>query len=906
MLDYILQYLDSDKIIVLIFLLLTLIVGIAAGTGVKDIKDYAIANKSYSTPILTITLLATMIGGGSTTGDTAQFFEDGLVYLIPAIGVPVAIFLTARYIAPKFDHRFEGMISAGDMVKYFYGEKAELLSGIVGYLVSLGILGVQFTALGALISSFLNISYAASVYIVCGLVVFYSTFGGIRSVTMTDVFQFTVLIVVVPLIASVAITEVGGLSKVFTSNGSDPHFQIISHPKFYEYIGLFFFFSLPIIIFHPHLIQRYLMAQNQLQISKITYIYSALSLALIFIVVCMAFSALKLFPNADPKSVIPSIMDNLLPPTIKGLAISGMIAVIMSTADSSLNSAGILIAHNVLPEKWFKTDAGKLNLMKASTLLTGLLGMVVALQNYNIVNLLVFTSLLLISSIGIPLFYGLLEFKVSEESFWICNIVSIIIFLITKYYLPLKFDIPILTIFFGFLSFIIVHMIQNKGISFVNSKTNTKSTPIKFCSRYLIKSLSKLLVTPKKIYNYSTNKVRAYGADYLAFGIFCCINYIVPYFMWTFQEPVHYPIMLGLRLSAGILCVGLLMKDYWPEKLKKYFPVYWHFTLMYCLPFVTTVMLIMMKAHYEWLINLTLSIMLLAMLVDWLSFIIISLVGMALGFLFYEFTIGHALLPTEFETIYLSIYVFLFASLIGILFARPKEINSEGKIETMQLFGGAIAHEVKSPLATINMGAQYIDLVVEKAINQAEKALSEDDKRNALNSLQETCNMLKKASKDGQNTIDKLLASLKAMVIAQDKEECLIKECIEEALKEFIFSTKSLGKIKIDIEKDIEFYGSKHYIKHVLYNLFSNTQKHGGTNVSIDIWSEGNNLHFKDYGKGISEEDLPHIFDKFYTKSSQGTGIGLSFCKMVMEEIGGSLECKSVYGEYTEFILRFK
>ena len=62
-----------------------------------------------------------------------------------------------------------------------------------------------------------------------------------------------------------------------------------------------------------------------------------------------------------------------------------------------------------------------------------------------------------------------------------------------------------------------------------------------------------------------------------------------------------------------------------------------------------------------------------------------------------------------------------------------------------------------------------------------------------------------------------------------------------------------------------------------------NAHKHGGQDVKIKIWTKGSRLYFKDYGTGIPKENLPYIFDRFYTGSKTGTGIGLAFCKMVME-----------------------
>lgn len=66
-----------------------------------------------------------------------------------------------------------------------------------------------------------------------------------------------------------------------------------------------------------------------------------------------------------------------------------------------------------------------------------------------------------------------------------------------------------------------------------------------------------------------------------------------------------------------------------------------------------------------------------------------------------------------------------------------------------------------------------------------------------------------------------------------------------------------------------------------------------------------NILIFKDTGKGISKENISHIFRKFYSRTKYGTGIGLSFCKMVMESLGGEIKCKSQEGKFTEFRLCF-
>jgi signal transduction histidine kinase len=62
-----------------------------------------------------------------------------------------------------------------------------------------------------------------------------------------------------------------------------------------------------------------------------------------------------------------------------------------------------------------------------------------------------------------------------------------------------------------------------------------------------------------------------------------------------------------------------------------------------------------------------------------------------------------------------------------------------------------------------------------------------------------------------------------------------------------------------------------------------------------------------DTGSGIPQQALPHIFAPFFStkRTSGGAGMGLTFCKRVMEAFGGSIRCESAEGEYTTFALEF-
>jgi len=96
--------------------------------------------------------------------------------------------------------------------------------------------------------------------------------------------------------------------------------------------------------------------------------------------------------------------------------------------------------------------------------------------------------------------------------------------------------------------------------------------------------------------------------------------------------------------------------------------------------------------------------------------------------------------------------------------------------------------------------------------------------------------------------------------------------------------------------------GDPERLKQVFLNLLDNAAKHGrdGGKVDVTISAEGAGLHLcvRDYGRGIPENELPHVKEKFYKGSSKnrGTGIGLAVCDEIISRHNGSLEISNAEG----------
>ena len=120
-----------------------------------------------------------------------------------------------------------------------------------------------------------------------------------------------------------------------------------------------------------------------------------------------------------------------------------------------------------------------------------------------------------------------------------------------------------------------------------------------------------------------------------------------------------------------------------------------------------------------------------------------------------------------------------------------------------------------------------------------------------------------------------------------------------------------VANIKWNKESSFEYIGIPAYTRNILINLIKNAiyfikeEKHGDITITLKKGEKFNKLVFEDTARGISAELLPKIFTRFSTTRKGGTGVGLAFCKMVMQEYGGDIICESELGKYTRFILTF-
>lgn len=156
---------------------------------------------------------------------------------------------------------------------------------------------------------------------------------------------------------------------------------------------------------------------------------------------------------------------------------------------------------------------------------------------------------------------------------------------------------------------------------------------------------------------------------------------------------------------------------------------------------------------------------------------------------------------------------------------------------------------------------------------------------------------------------------LKEDEIDLNLEKISVKKFLNIVADEMTYiAQKTNNKIVVIVPEDYDIKIDFLHFKRVLKNLVNNAILYGKSNTDIEIMAKITNdnsqITVKDYGKGISPEDIEKIFNKYFSASKKfrkiGTGLGLYLSRKIVEAHGGKLGVESQEGEYTKFYIDMK
>jgi signal transduction histidine kinase len=203
----------------------------------------------------------------------------------------------------------------------------------------------------------------------------------------------------------------------------------------------------------------------------------------------------------------------------------------------------------------------------------------------------------------------------------------------------------------------------------------------------------------------------------------------------------------------------------------------------------------------------------------------------------------------------------------------------------------------------VDTQTQFIHLLVHQLATLGEESLSAEQRREFLDLVQQQVQHL-------QNLLQSLVAiqDLEAGILETRPMSFCLQDLAEEVTSHFHHPF-----VTYEFRTDLPYvWGDRWQISQILINLLSNAIKYSPANrpveIGADLHSEGwVQVWVRDRGLGIPIESQAHLFERFYRvrhhdrANISGTGLGLSLCKLLVENQGGQIGFESVHGQGSRF-----
>lgn len=907
-----------DIAIVLIFLALNVIVGLKYGAGVKDIKDYALGGRNFSTGALVSTIVATWVGGGTFFLTVSKTYSSGLYYVIASLGVALSLFLTAYILIPRMGELL-GKTSIAELMGDLYGKNVRLIVAITGLIGATGGIAIQFKAFGNIFGYFLGIENYIAVIVAGCIVTTYSAFGGVRAVTFTDVLQFITFGVAMPLIGIMIWQQLNHPSFSFARVLQEPKFNFktvlnLGNPKFWEMIPLMLYFLIPEL--EPVFCQRISIGRNLRQVKKAFLIAGFVLIFIKLTIAWIPFLIYNIDSNLAPNDLLSYIIDNFTRPGLKGLMIIGVTALAMSTADSYINISSVLFANDICKPLNLGMNR-ELALSRIFAFVLGIGGILLALTETDLLQIILTASSFYMPIATVPILMTILGFRSSAFSV-LTGMIAGFSTVIAWNILDIEMD----CIFFAMVVNLVFltgsHYLLKQPGGWVGAKDKTY---LENARAERNKKFTKLAsaTTNFSFVEFIKKHAPANEVAYTGLGIYCFFYTITTMYStdsaFINSDNEHVLTIFKIMMVTSVL---FAMYPIWPPKIKHDIIVQtaWNIVIFYMLIFFSGYFALLNKFGSLPLVVFTLNLVIVAILTGWRLALPMVIIGFYLSVKLYKYSFGLREINFDIGSMQaVLVYTLLLAGTAVAIFLRPKQERQDlieekvghlsGRVDyqaseidrAMDLkneFIRNIKHEYHAPMTGIISNAETLWKHYDDLPDKLRKRAAEDIYKSMirLDRFDSNINDLARLEKP-THELNKEVINLSELV--EDRIENCIKFYVDEGEKE----NRSFD---IYIQPNLKVECDKYFIEQTLDNLIINAImycKMGEIKISLKkALDQIIEFQIQDEGIGVPAQDLEDIFKAFIVSSrthtpAGGRGIGLALCKKVIDMHGGTIRAQS-------------
>jgi SSS family transporter len=340
-----------EQALVVAYLAGCILIGILASRRVLGSREeYWVAGRSVGTLVNAMAIMATLASGGSVIGVMGLAYQQGIpatlaLFAGAVVGFPLASILVARPL------RNFGKYTITDFLAFRYP------NAVVRFLVPLLIV-VSFTAYivaqmkaaGITADALLGIPYDIALTLAAVVFILYVSVGGMVAVTWTDVFQGTLMLLLVLGVALTVLWRAGSPMELMSeASRVAPELGSVANQSAAGYIGYFVIWASAVSVI-PHIVMRVFTARDagraRLSLNLAMVVYSVMILAAVLAIVPVGKIQ---FPGlADADQVFLKVMEADFAPLVRGLAVAAVMAAVMSTTGGLLLACSSAVSHDLV------------------------------------------------------------------------------------------------------------------------------------------------------------------------------------------------------------------------------------------------------------------------------------------------------------------------------------------------------------------------------------------------------------------------------------------------------------------------------------------------------------------------------------------------------------------------------
>jgi SSS family solute:Na+ symporter len=343
--------------LVLVYLLVTIAIGLLAAKRVKNSADYAIAGRHLPLIMIVTTTFATWFGSETVLGIPAKFVQSGLGGVVEdPFGAGTCLILVGLLFAARL-YRMT-LLTIADYYRERYGRPVEIACSLIIMVSYLGWVSAQVTALGLVFHVLSGEAISLPLGMVIGVVsiLAYTLFGGMWSVAVTDFIQMIILVLGLSILALFAGQQAGGADKVIAYAVSQDMFKFWPEPGFKE-VAFFLAAALTMMlgsIPQQDVFQRVMSANSIEAATRGPVIGGVCYILFAFVPMFLVVSALIIMPERateliaeDPQKVLPTLVMEQMPFFMQVLFFGALLSAIKSCASATLLAPSVTFTENI-------------------------------------------------------------------------------------------------------------------------------------------------------------------------------------------------------------------------------------------------------------------------------------------------------------------------------------------------------------------------------------------------------------------------------------------------------------------------------------------------------------------------------------------------------------------------------